>query len=76
MCDVITGFDNVEGARVYHAGTRKNDQGEWETNGGRVLAVVAGGDDRASAVKAAYAQLEKVTFPGMQSRSDIGTFNF
>ncbi|MFC5051624.1 phosphoribosylamine--glycine ligase [Rubritalea spongiae] len=74
--DVITGFDAVKGARVYHAGTRKNDKGEWETNGGRVLAVVAGGADRASAVEAAYVQLEKVTFPGMQSRTDIGTFNF
>ncbi len=74
--DVITGFDQVTNARVYHAGTRKNTNGDWETNGGRVLAVVAGGDDRSSAVQAAYAELEKVSFPGMQSRTDIGTFNF
>lgn len=74
--DVISGLAEVEGARVYHAGTRLNTQGEWETNGGRVLAVVAGGDNRQAAVEAAYAQLEKVSFPGMQSRTDIGTFNF
>jgi len=74
--DVITGFGDVEGARVYHAGTRKNADGQWETNGGRVLAVVASGDDRKSAVDAAYAQLEKVTFDGMLSRTDVGTFNF
>jgi len=74
--DVISGFDQVENARVYHAGTKKNDAGQWETNGGRVLAVVAGGDSREEAVGKAYEQLEKVTFDGMQSRSDIGTFNF
>ena len=74
--DVITGFGDVEGARVYHAGTRKNADVQWETNGGRVLAVVAGGDDRKSAVDAAYKQLEKVTFDGMQSRTDVGVFNF
>ena len=74
--DVISGIENVENARVYHAGTKKNAQGNWETNGGRVLAVVAGADDRLSAVEAAYAELEKVTFDGMQSRTDIGVFNF
>ncbi|MFC4991157.1 phosphoribosylamine--glycine ligase [Rubritalea tangerina] len=74
--DIISGFDEVDGARVYHAGTRKNAEGAWETHGGRVLAVVAGGETRELAVSAAYAELEKVTFPGMQSRTDIGTFNF
>ncbi|GAA5495694.1 phosphoribosylamine--glycine ligase [Rubritalea halochordaticola] len=75
--DVISGLEEVDdSARVYHAGTRKNAEGQWETNGGRVLAVVAGGSDRESAVEAAYAQLEKVSFDGMQSRKDIGTFNF
>lgn len=74
--DVISGMENVTDARVYHAGTKKNANGDWETNGGRVLAVVAGGDTREEAVSAAYKQLEKVSFDGMQSRSDIGTFNF
>ena len=74
--DVISGIENVDDARVYHAGTKKNASGEWETNGGRVLAVVAGGGERLEAVKAAYSQLENVTFDGMQSRSDIGVFNF
>ncbi len=74
--DVIFGLEDVSNARVYHAGTRKNADGNWETNGGRVLAVVAGGDDRMSAVKAAYVQLEKVKFDGMQARTDVGVFNF
>ena len=74
--DVISGIENVVNGKVYHAGTKKNAAGEWETNGGRVLAVVAGGETRESAVKAAYAELKYVSFDGMQSRSDIGVFNF
>lgn len=74
--DEISGIDSVTNGRVYHAGTRKNEAGNWETNGGRVLAVVSGGESRDEAVKAAYAELEKVTFDGMLSRTDIGVFNF
>ena len=74
--DLISGLDKVEGARVYHAGTKKNDAGDYETNGGRVLAVVARGDDRQSALDKAYAEAEKVTFDGAQRRSDIGRLHF
>ena len=74
--DVISGLENITGARVYHAGTRKNDAGDWETNGGRVLAVVAGGGERLTAVDAAYAELEKVAFDGAQKRTDIGRMHF
>ena len=74
--DVISGLDDLETARLYHAGTRLNDNKEWETNGGRVLAVVAGGEDRLSAVDAAYAELDKVSFAGAQKRTDIGRFSF
>lgn len=74
--DVISGLENITGARVYHAGTRKNDAGDWETNGGRVLAVVAGGGERLIAVDAAYAELEKVAFDGAQKRTDIGRMHF
>ncbi|MBK1792633.1 phosphoribosylamine--glycine ligase [Persicirhabdus sediminis] len=74
--DVISGLENVENARVYHAGTRKNADDQWETNGGRVLAVVAGGSERLEAVDAAYEQLNKITFDGAQKRTDIGRTNF
>ncbi|MCP5535730.1 MAG: phosphoribosylamine--glycine ligase [Akkermansiaceae bacterium] len=74
--DVISGLENVQNARVYHAGTRRNADGDWETNGGRVLAVVAGGEDRLTAVDAAYAELEKVSFDGAQKRGDIGRMHF
>ncbi|MBT8037015.1 MAG: phosphoribosylamine--glycine ligase [Verrucomicrobiae bacterium] len=74
--DVISGLDHVDDARVYHAGTMRNADGQWETNGGRVLAVVSGGDDRLSAVDAAYAELDKIHFDGAQKRTDIGRMNF
>ncbi len=74
--DVITGFEQVEGASVYHAGTKKNAAGQWETNGGRVLAVVAQSEDRGSAVKQAYEQVSHLQFEGAQRRNDIGIMNF
>ena len=74
--DVIDGLESVEGARVYHAETRRNEAGDWETNGGRVLAVVAVGADRGSAVEKAYAEAAKVDFDGSQRRSDIGRLHF
>lgn len=74
--DVISGLDLVENARVYHAGTRLNNDGEFETAGGRVLAVVAQGDSREEAVNKVYAESAKVSFDGMQRRTDIGKLNF
>jgi phosphoribosylamine--glycine ligase len=75
--DVISGLEAVpDTARVYHAGTRKGEQGAYETHGGRVLAVVAQGDTREEAVEAAYAAAKPVTFDGMQRRADIGRLNF
>jgi len=74
--DVISGLENVTNARVYHAGTKLNSEGQWETNGGRVLAVVSGADDRISAVDSAYAELAKISFDGAQKRTDIGRMHF
>jgi phosphoribosylamine--glycine ligase len=74
--DLIHGLDQAQGARVYHAGTRRNPTGGWETHGGRVLAVVAGGASRALAVDAAYREGAKIGFPGSQRRTDIGKLHF
>lgn len=74
--DVISGFDAVEDARVFHAGTRKNETGSFETAGGRVYVVVAHGSTRAEALTRVYQESDKIAFDGMQRRSDIGTRNF
>lgn len=55
-----------------HAGTAKNERGQWVTNGGRVLNAVGMGSSRAEALKAAYAQAKHVAWKGMQMRTDIG----
>lgn len=74
--DVISGLEKLQDARVYHAGTRLNANDQWETNGGRVLAVVAGGEERLAAVDKAYAELAKLSFDGAQKRTDIGRMHF
>jgi len=60
-----------EDVRVYHAGTRRRD-GHLVTAGGRVLCVVALGDDLAHARARAYAAVDEIGFEGMRYRTDIG----
>ncbi|MBP7950340.1 MAG: phosphoribosylamine--glycine ligase [Verrucomicrobiales bacterium] len=74
--DVISGLEAVEAARVYHCGTRKDAAGQFTTNGGRVLAVVAQGTTRQAARDKAYAAAEKLSFAGCQRRTDIATLHF
>lgn len=74
--DVMSGIETVETARVYHCGTRKNSSGQFETNGGRVLAVVAQGATRVEAREKAYLNAEKITFDGRQRRTDIARMHF
>ncbi|MFD2257953.1 phosphoribosylamine--glycine ligase [Luteolibacter algae] len=72
--DVISGLENT-GQQVFHSGTKRSGE-EWQTNGGRVLACVAQGPDRMSAVNAAHAAADQISFPGLQRRTDIGILNF
>lgn len=74
--DVISGLSEVTEARVFHSGTKRNSDGDFETAGGRVLVVVASGETRTEAVANVYRESEKVSFDGMQRRTDIGTRNF
>ncbi len=74
--DTISGLENVTAARVYHSGTKRTADGNWETHGGRVLAVVSSGETREDAVAAAHAAADLVTFDGLQRRRDIGILNF
>lgn len=70
----ISGLDEngqVEGAIVYHAGT-KYENGKFYTNGGRVLGVTAVADDLDSALEKAYGAVSKISFEDMHYRTDIG----
>lgn len=61
----------VDGATVYHAGTKYND-GKFYTNGGRVLGITARGTTLDDALKKAYSAVEKISFDGAHYRTDIG----
>jgi phosphoribosylamine--glycine ligase len=58
---------------VIHAGTTLED-GKLYTSGGRVLNVVALGDNLEDARRKAYAAVDKIHFEGCHFRTDIGTF--
>jgi phosphoribosylamine--glycine ligase len=58
--------------QLFHAGSRRADDGHVVTAGGRVLAVVAQADDFDTAFERAYAGLGRVRFDGMTYRRDIG----
>ena len=70
----ITGVEEAGrllGVTVFHAGTARRD-GVLVTAGGRVLGVQALGGDIAGAIARAYAALDRIAFPGMHARRDIG----
>ncbi len=69
---VITGLDSLdEDVLVFHAGTALDNQGRLVTNGGRVLAISALGDDLLEAKTKAYMAVEKIDFDGRYFRTDI-----
>lgn len=70
---VITGLDDVDDdIIIFHAGTKKDEKGRIVTSGGRVLGVTALGPDNDTARAKAFANIEKISFDGMQYRRDIG----
>ena len=71
---VITGFENFEGKDgyyVFHAGTKKTDEG-IVTNGGRVLGVTAKGNTLKEARANAYEATKWIDFSNKYMRNDIG----
>nr|WP_300303635.1 phosphoribosylamine--glycine ligase [uncultured Anaerostipes sp.] len=64
-------FKGKDGYYVFHAGTKFED-GKIVTNGGRVLGVVAKGDDLKAARANAYEATEWIDFANKYKRNDIG----
>jgi len=56
---------------VFHAGTRRAEDGTFVTAGGRVLGVTARGESIVEARARAYAATERIHFDGAHFRSDI-----
>ena len=71
---VIDGLDAVSelpDVLVFHAGVTADDEGRLVTGGGRVLSVVGLGPSLGEARARAYEGVRRISFPGMQFRSDI-----
>ncbi len=69
---LITGNLLPERSEVYHAGTKLNYEGRYETSGGRVLAVTSLAPSIAEAREKSYESLKDIAFEGMNYRRDIG----
>lgn len=68
----ISGLDETgKAAVVFHAGT-KLENGQYLTNGGRVLGVTAVGADLEAAIASAYEAGKHISFTDMHFRTDIG----
>ena len=72
--EAIAGIEAAEaaGCQVFHAGTRRGEDGTLETAGGRVLCVGATGTTLAEAKERADQGAETIDWPGKRWRRDIG----
>jgi phosphoribosylamine--glycine ligase len=57
---------------IFHAGTRRSDDGQVVTHGGRVITVVGLAADLAAAQAVANRAAACIRFPGAFFRKDIG----
>jgi phosphoribosylamine---glycine ligase len=72
---VIHGLEaaaELAGVEIFHAGTKRDADGNVIAAGGRVLGVTARGKDLAAATTRAYEAVERITFDGAFHRTDIG----
>ncbi len=71
--DIIQGLNEDFGdVEIFHAGTATDANGNYITNGGRVLGVTAKGKNLDGALEKAYRAVGKINWDGMQFRRDIG----
>jgi len=71
---LISGLERIHDKEVmvFHAGTVLDHNGNFLTDGGRVMAVTGIGDDFLSAHEKAYCAVGKIQFEGRHYRRDIG----
>jgi phosphoribosylamine--glycine ligase len=65
-------LEEVEGGKVFQAGTQLSNDDRVLTSGGRVLCVTALGETVADAQKRAYQLMQDIHWEGCFSRKDIG----
>ena len=65
-------LEEIDGAKVFHAGTKLADDDRVLTNGGRVLGVTATAPGLPRAIAIAYEAAEHIHFDKLHKRTDIG----
>ena len=68
----IAGIERVDGAEVFHAGTKLGDDKQVFTNGGRVLCVTSLAESMPAALLKSYQEVEKISWEDCYYRRDIG----
>lgn len=72
---IINGLDKLENSKdivVFHAGTKRLQDGKIVTDGGRVLGISALGKGIKEAIDNAYGAVDYINFENMYYRKDIG----
>lgn len=64
--------NDVQDLTVFHAGTARNEEGEFISTGGRVLGITATGEDLREAKGKCYRAVSLIDWPDGFCRSDIG----
>jgi len=69
---VIHGLDELSiNTYIFHAGTAKTNDGQWVSDGGRVLLVGCKGQTVNDARESVYREIKKITSDGLFYRKDI-----
>lgn len=69
---LITGLDTVSDSIIFHAGTKKGDDSQIYTNGGRVIAISSYGNTKEEALQYSFTNAQKIIFDKKYYRTDIG----
>ncbi len=69
--DVISGFDEISGSILFHAGTKISGD-DILTNGGRVIAVSSKGKNMEEALELSYRNAAAIQFKNKYCRRDLG----
>jgi phosphoribosylamine--glycine ligase len=70
--NVISNVDIIEESIVFHAGTKKDEDNNLLTNGGRVIAVTSFGNSITEALGLSYKNADIINFEGKYYRKDLG----
>jgi phosphoribosylamine--glycine ligase len=68
----LEAIDNMQNVDVFHAGTKKTDDGKIITSGGRVLGVTGTASDIKTAIDSAYLGVKSIKWDNEYHRTDIG----